>query len=212
MKRFTVAFIVFVAFLFPLRIAEAMPEASKAIAIYALALPNYKHEFVDHVMFLYREHGVDALQDIEEDISALNGRATYTQEQATKEIAQLIADKKLPSYLLNEGEYKYDGEINSVYPIKSYKIPTESCKILSQPTSNANVKTEVYVNDDPAYEGHEATRAFDYWGEWTSPQGVQWVIVGYKDYIRKETAGDNTNDEDFDGYEDIENYIEQYEV
>lgn len=189
-------FIALVTFSFPLRIAEAMPEALYSLAIYSPALPRHKKDFVDWTMMVYRE-SARLLEDFEHDITAIRSRAEYTQEQATKEIAQSINDKKLPGYILDEGEYKYDGNINAVYPVSN-------CTILSQPNLQSEAKTEVYSSN--LDETHEASRVFDYWGEWTSPQGVQWVIVGYREYDSEATV-----DEGDEGV-DVDNYVERYEI
>ena len=182
-------------------VAHAVPEASSSIAVFTPALSNYKQDFVESIMTMYY-NGVGYIEDIEHDISAIKNRAAYTQEQALRDIKQLVDEKKFPGYVLDEGEYKYDGTINAIYPVAA-------CKILTEPKQEAEVKIELYAMNPDKF--HEAMRVFDYWGEWTSPQGEEWSIVGYKDYTRKEGIEDSVEESE-DGYEDIESYVEHYEV
>ncbi len=154
--------------------AEAMPEASDALAIFAPDFPDHKDVFVKQVMDLCRENTA-TLADIGLYISELDDRLTYTQEQAEKEIAELIDKEVLPSYILSKGKYSYDGNINAVYPIGK-------CKILSQPRPDAKVILEVDAYDHNENDEHGAFAVYDYFGEWTSPEGEKWVMLGYYHY------------------------------
>lgn len=161
--------------------AEAMPEAAHILATFSPVLPEHKDAFVNQVMDLCR-YDIDVLSEISQEISVLNGRITYTQEQAEKEIAKLIDEKILPSYILEKGKYSYDGNINAVYPIGK-------CKFFSEPTTESKVKLELYAYEPNENAEHGAFAAYDYFGEWTSSENEEWVMLAYNEHFNQYEIG-----------------------
>ena len=153
--------------------AEAMPEGQKMLACYCPAFTQSDfnfYNFAKNFMADYESYMPAYREKIKQEFPAIANIKEFTQEQAEKEIGQLIDSKKLPNYILDKGKYKYDSSINSVYFI-------EELNLRSQPNPEARVLTEIFgVN--PEYERNNfASEAYDYLGEWTNPQGTEWIIT-----------------------------------
>ncbi|MBR4195718.1 MAG: hypothetical protein IKQ95_03290 [Synergistaceae bacterium] len=114
------------------------------------------------------EYDRNSQTSMEQEISAFSKKQIITQEQAVKEIQQMTDNGILPGYILEKGQYTYNPEINSAYIIRNTSIP-------SQPSKDARVVTELYASE---YNPNIAENAYNYLGEWTSPQGESWVISG----------------------------------
>ncbi len=172
-------------------VAHAMPEASTYLIMYSPTLPDYKYALVEQMMYFFEEPeetGGTTLE-IKNEISELRNRTTLTQEQASKEIAKLIEDKKLPDYILDKdkGTYSYNGNINGVYLISE-------CKLYSQPNTESQEALDAFGWDPDGEKSHTTAGAYDYLGEWTSPKGEQWVLINYLYY--EEEDFDEESDED----------------
>ena len=104
---------------------------------------------------------------VRQEIQDVYNITSFDQEQAEKEIGQLIDNKKLPNYILDKGQYKYDVNINSVYFLNEFELR-------SQPNPEARVI-------DQGYGGHQenyfAIATYSYLGEWTHPNGTEWIII-----------------------------------
>lgn len=123
--------------------------------------------FTKSFMYDYEAYSEQYRVKIQQEIQDVPKIASFDQEQAVKEIGQLIDSKKLPNYLLDKGQYKYDGNVNAVYFLDEFELR-------SQPNPEARVITDIYGGHQDNYF---AIETYDYLGEWTHPNGTEWIIV-----------------------------------
>ena len=154
--------------------AEAMPEGQRLIAHYYPGWEAILRKESDFLKFTrdfmsdYEAYSEQYRAKIGQEIQEIFSQTTsFDQEQAEKEIGQLIDSKKLPNYLLDKGQYKYDGNVNSVYFLNEFKLR-------SQPNAEARVIAEEYGGHQ---ENYFAIDTYNYLGEWTHPNGTEWVII-----------------------------------
>ncbi|MBQ9574734.1 MAG: hypothetical protein IJR27_05615 [Synergistaceae bacterium] len=167
-------FVVIVLALFAGVKADAMPEGQGLIARYYPGWEailrkesdffKFTRDFMSDYECYSEQYRVKIQQEIQE---VFHNAASFDQEQAEKEIGQLIDSKKLPNYLLDKGQYKYDGNVNSVYFLNEFKLR-------SQPNTEARVISEEYGGHQDNYF---AISAYNYLGEWTHPNGSEWIII-----------------------------------
>lgn len=153
--------------------AEAMPEGQGLIARFYPGWEAISRKesdlftFAKDFMSDYEGYSEKYRVKVRQEIQDVYNITSFDQEQAEKEIGQLIDSKKLPNYLLDKGQYKYDGNINSVYFRNEFELR-------SQPNSEARVI-------DQGYGGHQenyfAVATYSYLGEWTHPNGAEWIII-----------------------------------
>ncbi len=159
----------------------AMPQASDLLAFYYTLFEHNREDFVNEAVY---RNGTEEAEKAVEDFKQ---RTNYSQEQAVKEIGQMIENGDLPNYILSKGTYKYDGNINTVYCIADTNL-------LSQPDKDARVVLDLHMG---IFSPAIAFGRCSYFGEWTSPQGEHWVIVNFPSQI-----------EEYDEEEDIEKTAE----
>ena len=162
--------------------ADAMPEAQRLIARFYPGWEAVSRKESDFFTFTrnfmsdYEDYSEQYRVKLQQEIQDISKIAPFDQEQAVKEIGQLIDSKKLPNYLLDKGQYKYDGNVNAVYFLDEFQLR-------SQPNPEARVITDVYGGHQ---ENYFAIDTYDYFGEWTHPNGTEWIIV------KTEVFGDDT--------------------
>ena len=162
--------------------AEAIPEGQRLVARYypgwdaIVRKESDFFKFTRDFMYDYEAYSEQYRTKIQQEIQEIFKLTSFDQEQAEKEIGQLIDNKKLPNYILDKGQYKYDGNINSVYFLDEFKLR-------SQPNTEARIIAEEYGGHQ---ENYFAISAYSYLGEWTHPNGTEWVI------IKTEVFGDDT--------------------
>ena len=153
--------------------ADAMPEGKRLIARFYPGWEAMSRKesdfftFTKSFMYDYEAYSEQYRVKIQQEIQDVPKIASFDQEQAVKEIGQLIDSKKLPNYLLDKGQYKYDGNVNSVYFLNEFELR-------SQPNPEARVITDIYGGHQDNYF---AIETYDYLGEWTHPNGTEWIIV-----------------------------------
>ena len=92
--------------------AEAMPEGQKQLARYYPAWEAMLRKESDFFKFTrdfmsdYEGYSEKYRAEIRQAIQNVPQITSFDQEQAKKEIGQMIDNKKLPNYLLDKGQYK----------------------------------------------------------------------------------------------------------
>ena len=183
MTKFFMLICVCVVALLQVSGADAMPEGQGMIARYYPGWEAISRKESDFFKFTrdfmsdYEAYSEKYRVRIQQQIQDVYKITPFDQEQAKKEIGQLIDNKKLPNYLLDKGQYKYDGNINSVYFLNEFQLR-------SQPNLEARIISEEYGGHQ---ENYFAIYSYAYLGEWTHPNGTEWVI------IKAEVFGNDTS-------------------
>ena len=118
-------------------------------------------KLVNEIQRLQARKDTTILRTILNDLSKMDINQ-YTQADMLKYIKNLIAQNKIPSYILDRGKYSYVKNNNVLY-LKGTNI-----RLRSEPNTNARIITT--LNTD-------TTNYLTYLGEWKNSQGERWVLV-----------------------------------